>query len=72
MEIIKEERDLLKQTQEEKKQKYWALKKQTYEFEAKFATLQQDNNKSRTHCQGIRCGDPKPQIRYSNCCTYEE
>lgn len=25
-----------------------------------------------THCQGIRCGDPKLRIEDSNCSTYEE
>ncbi len=40
MDIIKEEKYLLKHNEAEKEdQKYWAMKKQTYEFEAQFATL---------------------------------
>jgi hypothetical protein len=39
MDKIKEEKDLLKHNEEKEDQKYWAMKKQTYEFEAQSATL---------------------------------
>ncbi len=40
MDKIKEEKNLLKHNEAEKEdQKYWAMKKQAYEFEAQSATL---------------------------------
>lgn len=44
MEIIKVEKDLFKQTQEQNEQKYWASRKNVDEFESRCVDLHHDNN----------------------------